>query len=83
MRTTLTATREFADHVRGGGEDARRIRGAWRTWCTSELTVRLRAAGLELEQSPVSMDGVVLAADLAEEGKLSSKQLKQLFDICV
>jgi aspartyl-tRNA(Asn)/glutamyl-tRNA(Gln) amidotransferase subunit B len=41
----------------------------------------LRAAGLELEQSPVTMDGIVMAADLAEEGKLSSKQWKQLFDI--
>ncbi len=50
---------------------------------TSELTMRLRAAGLELEQSPVSMDGVVMAADLAESGELSSKMLKQLLDTCV
>jgi aspartyl-tRNA(Asn)/glutamyl-tRNA(Gln) amidotransferase subunit B len=28
------------------------------------------------------MAGVVLAADLLDEGKISSKQLKQLFDIC-
>ena len=42
----------------------------------------MRAANLELEQSPVSMSGIALAADLAEDGKLSSKQLKQLFDLC-
>src|SRR6185437_4598059 len=47
----------------------------------SELTSRLKASGLELEQSPISMKGIAQAADLAEEGKLSSKQLKQLFDI--
>ncbi len=28
------------------------------------------------------MTGLVLAADLQEDGKISSKQLKQLFDIC-
>jgi aspartyl-tRNA(Asn)/glutamyl-tRNA(Gln) amidotransferase subunit B len=44
--------------------------------------MRLKAAKLELEQSPVSMSGIAQAADLAEEGKLSSKQLKQLFDLC-
>ena len=45
-----------------------------------ELTSRLKLKGLELEQSPITMKGIALAADLAEEGKLSSKQLKQLFD---
>jgi aspartyl-tRNA(Asn)/glutamyl-tRNA(Gln) amidotransferase subunit B len=30
----------------------------------------------------VSIAGAVLAADLIEEGKISSKQLKQLFDVC-
>ncbi len=43
--------------------------------------MRLRLAGLELEQSPVCMDGVVMAADLAESGELSSKMLKQLLDM--
>ena len=43
---------------------------------------RLKALGLEQEQSPVSMAGIVLAADLLDEGKISSKQMKQLFDVC-
>ena len=42
----------------------------------------MKLAGLELEQSPVSLEGIVLAADLAESGDLSSKMLKQLFDTC-
>jgi aspartyl-tRNA(Asn)/glutamyl-tRNA(Gln) amidotransferase subunit B len=48
----------------------------------SEITMRLRASELELGQSPVSLDGLVLAADLAEAGEISSKQLKQLLDAC-
>jgi aspartyl-tRNA(Asn)/glutamyl-tRNA(Gln) amidotransferase subunit B len=48
----------------------------------SEITMRLRGAGIEFEQSPVTLDGVVLAADLAEAGEISSKQLKQLLDTC-
>jgi aspartyl-tRNA(Asn)/glutamyl-tRNA(Gln) amidotransferase subunit B len=44
--------------------------------------MRLKAAGLELEQSPISMKGIAQAADLSEDNKLSSKQLKQLFDVC-
>lgn len=41
----------------------------------------MKALGLEQEQSPVSMAGIVQAADLLDEGKISSKQMKQLFDI--
>ncbi len=48
----------------------------------SEITMRLRAASIELDQSPVTLNGLVLAADLAEAGEISSKQLKQLLDTC-
>jgi aspartyl-tRNA(Asn)/glutamyl-tRNA(Gln) amidotransferase subunit B len=48
----------------------------------SELGGRLNALGLEMERSPVSMAGVVMASDLLDEGKISSKQLKGLLDIC-
>jgi aspartyl-tRNA(Asn)/glutamyl-tRNA(Gln) amidotransferase subunit B len=47
----------------------------------SELGGRLKALGMEQEQSPVSMTGVVLAADLLDQGTISSKQLKQLLDV--
>jgi len=47
----------------------------------NEVGGRLNALGLEQEQSPVSMAGIVQAADLLDEGKISSKQLKQLFDV--
>src|SRR6201993_4459126 len=77
---SLTATREFADTFEAAAKRAKNPRRV-ANLVQSELMGRLRAAGMELEQSPVTMDGVVLAADLAEEGKLSSKQWKQLFDI--
>ncbi|MGC2497027.1 MAG: Asp-tRNA(Asn)/Glu-tRNA(Gln) amidotransferase subunit GatB [Acidobacteriaceae bacterium] len=78
---TLTATREFADQFEAAARAAKNPRRV-ANLVQSELTMRLKAAGLELEQSPITMKGVAQAADLAEEGKLSSKQLKQLFDLC-
>ena len=78
---TLTATREFADRFEVAAKKAKSPKRV-ASLLTSELTMRLRAAELEPEQSPVSMDGVVLAADLAESGELSSKMLKQLLDAC-
>jgi aspartyl-tRNA(Asn)/glutamyl-tRNA(Gln) amidotransferase subunit B len=77
---TLTATREFADTFEAAAKRAKNPRRV-ANLVQSELMGRLHAAGLELDKSPVTMNGVVMAADLAEEGKLSSKQWKQLFDI--
>jgi aspartyl-tRNA(Asn)/glutamyl-tRNA(Gln) amidotransferase subunit B len=76
---TLTATRSFADTFEAAAKKAKSPKRV-ASVLTSELTMRLRLKGLELEQSPVTMDGVVMAADLAESGELSSKMLKQLLD---
>jgi aspartyl-tRNA(Asn)/glutamyl-tRNA(Gln) amidotransferase subunit B len=76
---TLTATRTFADSFETAAKKAKSPKRV-ASLLTSELTMRLRLAGLELEQSPVSLDGIVMAADLAESGELSSKMLKQLLD---
>ncbi|HKE24795.1 MAG TPA: hypothetical protein VKB88_20680, partial [Bryobacteraceae bacterium] len=46
----------------------------------SELLGRLKAKGLEIEQSPISMRGVAMSADLLEAGTISSKILKDLYD---
>ena len=78
---TLTAEREFADRFEAAAKTARNPRRVANV-LLSELGGRLKALGLEQAQSPVSMAGVVLAADLLDEGKISSKQLKQLFDTC-
>jgi aspartyl-tRNA(Asn)/glutamyl-tRNA(Gln) amidotransferase subunit B len=78
---TLTASREFADRFEAAARTARNPRRVANV-LLSEVGGRLKALGLEQEQSPVSMAGIVLAADLLDEGKISSKQLKQLFDVC-
>jgi len=78
---TLTSSREFADRFEAAAKTAKNPRRVANI-LISELGGRLNALGLELEQSPISMAGVVLAADLLEEGKISSKQMKGLFDIC-
>jgi len=77
---TLTASREFADRFEAAARTARNPRRV-ANLLLSEVGGRLKALGLEQEQSPVSMAGIVQAADLLDEGKISSKQLKQLFDI--
>jgi aspartyl-tRNA(Asn)/glutamyl-tRNA(Gln) amidotransferase subunit B len=78
---TLTAEREFADRFEAAARSARNPRRVANV-LLSEVGGRLKALGLEQENSPVSMAGIVQAADLLDEGKISSKQLKQLFDVC-
>ena len=46
-----------------------------------ELMGRLKAKGLEIEQSPISMKGVAMSADLVESGAISGKILKDLYDL--
>ena len=47
----------------------------------SELMGRLKAKGLEIEESPISMSGVAASADLVESGAISGKMLKDLYDL--
>jgi aspartyl-tRNA(Asn)/glutamyl-tRNA(Gln) amidotransferase subunit B len=77
---TLTASREFADRFEAAARTAKNPRRV-ANLLLSEIGGRLKALNLEQENSPVSMAGIVLAADLLDDGKISSKQLKQLFDI--
>ena len=76
---TLTASREFADRFETAAKTAKNPRRVANV-LQSEVGGRLNALGLDHTQSPVSMAGIVLAADLLDEGKISSKQMKQLFD---
>jgi aspartyl-tRNA(Asn)/glutamyl-tRNA(Gln) amidotransferase subunit B len=48
----------------------------------SELMGRLKAKGLEVTQSPISMKGVALSANLVESGTISGKMLKDLYELC-
>jgi aspartyl-tRNA(Asn)/glutamyl-tRNA(Gln) amidotransferase subunit B len=77
----LTITRSFADQFE---EAARAAKSPKRVanLVQGELQARLKAHNLEIEQSPISMKGIALSADLAEAGTLSSKMLKDLYDLC-
>ncbi len=78
---TLAASREFADRFEAAAKSARNPRRVANV-LLNEVGGRLKALGLEQEQSPVSMAGIALAADLLDESKISSRQMKQLFDVC-
>src|SRR5271163_5230715 len=43
---------------------------------------RLKAKGIEIESSPITMKGVAASADLVENGAISGKMLKDLYDLC-
>jgi aspartyl-tRNA(Asn)/glutamyl-tRNA(Gln) amidotransferase subunit B len=78
---TLTTDRELGNLFEMAARSAKNPRRV-AAILLSEITMRLRAAEIELDRSPVTLDGIVLAADLAEAGEISSKQLKQLLDTC-
>ena len=77
----LTSTRAFADQFEAAAKASKSPKRV-ANLVQGELLGRLKAAGVELAQSPISMPGIAQAADLAEGGELSSKMLKQLFDRC-
>ncbi len=76
----LTVTRSLADQFE---EAARAAKNPKRVanLVQSELMGRLKARSLEIEQSPISMKGVAMSADLVEAGTISGKMLKDLYDL--
>ena len=78
---TLTLTRTLADQFESAAKSAKNPKRV-ANLVQSELLGRLKAKGLEIEQSPISMKGIAAAADLLETGVISSKMLKDLFDLC-
>jgi aspartyl-tRNA(Asn)/glutamyl-tRNA(Gln) amidotransferase subunit B len=75
----LTVTKSLADQFEEAAKAAKNPKRV-ANLVQSELTGRLKAKGLEIEQSPVSMKGVAMSADLVESGAISSKILKDLYD---
>ena len=77
----LTATKPFADQFEAAAKAAKNPKRV-ANLAQSELMGRLKAKGLEIDQSPISMKGVALSADLVESGAISGKMLKDLYDLC-
>src|SRR5436305_2819526 len=74
---SLTRTRTMADQFEAAAQAAKNPKRV-ANLVQSELLGRLKARGLELEQSPISMAGVAASADLVESDTISGKMLKDL-----
>ncbi|HEY2393750.1 MAG TPA: Asp-tRNA(Asn)/Glu-tRNA(Gln) amidotransferase subunit GatB [Candidatus Angelobacter sp.] len=75
----LTVSKSLADQFEEAAKAAKNPKRV-ANLVQGELMGRLKAKGLEIEQSPISMKGIALSADLAESGAISSKILKDLYD---
>jgi aspartyl-tRNA(Asn)/glutamyl-tRNA(Gln) amidotransferase subunit B len=78
---TLTLTKALADQFESAAKAAKNPKRV-ANLVQSELVGRLKAKALEIEQSPISMKGVAESADLLESQTISSKMLKDLYDLC-
>ncbi len=77
----LTSTKSLADQFEAAARSAKNPKRV-ANLVQSELMGRLKGKNLEIEQSPISMAGVAMSADLVESGAISSKMLKDLYDLC-
>src|SRR5712671_2190531 len=76
----LTDSRSLADQFEAAAKVAKNPKRV-ANLVQGELMGRLKAKGLEIEQSPISMKGVAFSADLTESGAISGKMLKDLYDL--
>jgi aspartyl-tRNA(Asn)/glutamyl-tRNA(Gln) amidotransferase subunit B len=77
----LTASKALADQFEAAAQAAKNPKRV-ANLVQAELMGRLKAMGASIEHSPISMRGVAESADLAESGAISSKMLKDLYDLC-
>src|SRR5277367_5516266 len=77
----LTGSKSLADEFEAAAKAAKNPKRV-ANLVQGELMGRLKAKGLEIEHSPISMKGVAASADLVEAGAISGKMLKDLYDLC-
>ncbi|HEY6274241.1 MAG TPA: Asp-tRNA(Asn)/Glu-tRNA(Gln) amidotransferase subunit GatB [Terriglobales bacterium] len=75
----LTASKSLADQFETAARAAKNPKRV-ANLVQGELMGRLKAKGLEIEHSPITMKGVALSADLLDSGAISSKILKDLYE---
>ena len=78
--SVLTTSRTLADQFEEAARSAKNPKRV-ANLVQSEMMGRLKARGLEIEQSPISMKGLAMSADLIESGAISGKILKDLYDL--
>jgi aspartyl-tRNA(Asn)/glutamyl-tRNA(Gln) amidotransferase subunit B len=76
----LTASKTLANEFELAAKAARNPKRVANV-VQGELMGRLKAKGLTITDSPISMKGVALSADLVESGAISGKMLKDLYDL--
>jgi aspartyl-tRNA(Asn)/glutamyl-tRNA(Gln) amidotransferase subunit B len=76
----LTASKSLVDQFEAAAKAAKNPKRV-ANLVQGELMGRLKAKGLEIEQSPISMRGIAASADLVESGAISGKMLKDLYDL--
>ena len=77
----LTFSRSLADQFEAAAKAAKNPKRV-ANLVQGELMGRLKAKGIDIERSPISMQGVAVSADLVESGAISGKMLKDLYDLC-
>jgi len=77
----LTVSKILADQFEAAAKAAKNPKRV-ANLVQSELMGRLKAKNLAIEQSPITMQGVAVSADLVEAGTISGKMLKDLYDLC-
>lgn len=77
----LTASKSLADQFEEAARTAKNPKRV-ANLLQAELMGRLKAKNLAIEQSPISMKGLAMSADLVETGVISGKILKDLYDLC-
>ncbi|MGD1024787.1 MAG: Asp-tRNA(Asn)/Glu-tRNA(Gln) amidotransferase subunit GatB [Candidatus Sulfotelmatobacter sp.] len=77
----LTVSKSLADQFESAAKAAKNPKRV-ANLVQGELMGRLKAKGAEVDQSPISMNGVAASADLVESGTISGKMLKDLYDLC-
>jgi aspartyl-tRNA(Asn)/glutamyl-tRNA(Gln) amidotransferase subunit B len=76
----LTASKPVADQFEQAARAAKNPKRV-ANLVQSEIMGRLKALRAEIQQSPISMKGVAMSADLVESGEISGKMLKDLYDL--
>jgi aspartyl-tRNA(Asn)/glutamyl-tRNA(Gln) amidotransferase subunit B len=77
----LTVSKSLADQFEEAAKAAKNPKRV-ANLVQGELMGHLKAKGIEIERSPISMRGVAASADLVEAGTISGKMLKDLYDLC-
>ena len=80
VTAAVPATKSLADQFESAARTAKNPKRV-ANLVQGELMGRLKAKGVGIEQSPISMQGVAMSADLVESGSISGKILKDLYDL--